>query len=234
MRRTRYIALAIIALLSVSCSKGDRYYGDILGGRSSFYDRNGRMYMMNIADNLVTDILDELELALDISRRGATSSSHFVLDGSLYTAGTTWSVKAEDDMLMGMTLHCSANDCWTMVYDGKYTFGDNNCYPTSVTLTARLLDNTADPSLTDESKGWRVSFEGERQERGGYGCSFGTPSGGEQQSIDYVNTRGDGAEGWDQIFGSIFLTVFKADQVVDAWCITFDGSPSQADYIRGL
>ena len=191
--------------------------------------------MMNIADNLVTDMLDELELALDISQRGATVSSHFVVNGSLTTVGTTWSVRAEDNSLKGMTIHCSDNNTWKIAYEGKYPFEQSNYYPTTTTLTVSLLDNTVDPTVPATSKGWRVAIKGERVERGGYCCSFETASTvGGQQFIDYLNTRGSFAQGWDFIVGELFMTVYKNQQVVDACCLSFEGSPSQATFIRGL
>lgn len=235
MKSTGLITLILLSFLSISCSKGDYYDEDIVGGRSTYYNSNGRKYMMNIADNLVTDILDELELALEISQRGATISSHFIVSGSLTTVGTTWSVKAEDNALKGMTIHCSDSNCWAIDYNGKYPFDQYNYYPTTISLSVLLLDNTLEPKLSSDSKGWRVSLQGSREERGGYCCSFETAlTGGEQQFIDYVNTRGSLANGWDYILGNLFMTVYKDQQIVDACCLSFEGSPSQATFIRGL
>ena len=234
MKNTWLISLILLSFLSVSCTKGDEVSEDILGGRSTYYNSNGRKYMMNIADNLVTDILDELDLALEISRRGTMISSHFVVSGSLTTSGSTWSVKAGDNALNGMTIHCSSSNCWTIDYSGQYPFDESNYYPTTIALTVRPLDNTIDPELSKESQGWRVSLHGSREERNGYGCSFETATAGEQQFIDYVNTRGSKSSGWDYIFGNLFMTVYKDQQVVDACCLSFEGSPSQATFIRGL
>ena len=230
MKKLNMIVCALAALLSASCTMG--YYDDaddIVGGRTTYYNYKGRNYMMNISDNLVTDILDELELALDVSRRGAVSSSHFVMDGPLTDEGSTWIVKAEDNALNGMTLHCPAPDCWTMKYAGEYTFSAVNLYPTTISVSAVLLDSARDTTLIPESEGWRVSVQGEREERGGYRCSFETMA-----PMDYLNTRGAGAKGWDYLSGDLYMTVYKDGRVVDYCCLSFDGSPSHVTFIRGL
>jgi len=235
MGRTGIFTLTVIALLSASCTMGEFINQDIVGGRSTFYNKNGRVYMMHIADNLVTDFLDELELALDINQRGASNSSHFEIGGPLTSVGTTWSVRAGDSALSGMSMTCSAENCWTMAYEGKYAFEEFNYYPTRVTVTARRLDGSVDPSLSPGANGWRVSIEGEREEREGYGCTFDTPSvAGERQYIDYVNTRGEGAKGWDCVLGALYMAVYKDGKIVDYCCLSFEGSPSQATFIRGL
>ena len=74
----RYIAILTMALVAASCMRGDYLDApDIVGGRSVINNQEARTYMMYIADNLVTDVLDELELALNISERGVEKSAHF-------------------------------------------------------------------------------------------------------------------------------------------------------------
>ncbi len=230
MKRIGLLTLAIAALLAASCSFGD-FYDDIVGGRSSYYNANGRKYMMNIADNLVTDVLDELELALEIDRHGTPSSAHFEINGSLTTAGSAWRVKAQDDILCGMTLRCDASNSWTMTFKGEYVFEPYNYYPTEFTLTAQPIDSTTATDYPSGAEGWFVSIEGKREERGGYRCTFGTQA---PRRLAYINTRGPEARGWDQMAGNLYMTVYKENQVIDACCLAFEGSPSQATFIRGL
>jgi hypothetical protein len=225
-----YIFTVILSmvLLAAACSRGDYENApDIVGGHTVVNNLPGRKYMMSIADEMVTAALDELELGLSINERGAAErSSHFNVNGSLTTPGSTWTVKAEDSQMKGLSLHCTAADQWQLSFDGEFVLiYEENLYPTVFTL---MVDKykPEDPESADE--GWKVSLTGRREERGGYHCTFDTAS------ITYVNTRGAGAPGWNQVFGDLYMYVFKNDAQVDACCLSFEGSPSQATYIRGL
>ena len=243
----RYIVLLSMALMAVSCQRGDYMNEpDIVGGRNVVNSQEARKYMMYIADNLVTDVLDELELGLSISGRGVQQSAHFTIDKPLTTPGATWQVKAEDSQMKGMTLHCTAEDTWELEFEGDYVFGEENYvteendYPTKLSMKAvKYVPTGAD----DPAVGWEVSFSGERKEwndnkklksyvpKSTYSCTFGTSS---AATMRYLNTRGKGASGWNQVFGDLFMTVYKAGEQVDMCCLSFEGSPSQATYIRGL
>lgn len=224
-------------LVAASCMRGDYMNEpDILGGHNVANNQEARKYMMYIADNLVTDMLDELDLALSISERGMTQSAHFAIDKPLTTPGATWKVKAEDSQLNGMTLYCEADETWVLSFNGNYVFGlEENNYPTRVTMTAVRCAN-------ETSLGWDVMLYGSRQEwndekknqtrKSTYHCTFETPATG--ATLRYLNTRGVGAAGWNQVFGDLFMTVFKGNEQVDVCCLSFEGSPSQATFIRGL
>ena len=159
----RYIAILTMALVAVSCMRGDYLdEPDIVGGRSVINNQEARTYMMYIADNLVTDVLDELELALNISERGMEKSAHFTFDKRLTTVGATWTVKADDSHLNGLTLHCDAADTWSFTFSGDYVFGsEENEYPTTFSMKAvkYVPEDEADTTL-----GWVVSLSGERKE----------------------------------------------------------------------
>lgn len=222
-----------MALLFAACSKGEYYDKDIVGGRISYYNGNGRGYMMYIADNLVTDVLDELVMALGVNQMGTQTSSHFVMDGSLVEVGSTWSVKAGDNVFKGMTIRCYAADSWSISFDGDYAFG-TNYYPTRFTMKAVRMDSGKDSALPAGAEGWRVTLLGERDERGGYMCTFSTGATAGLPHLDYMNTRGTGASGWNWMAGDLSMSVYKDGDVVDVCCLSFEGSPSQATFVRGL
>lgn len=231
-----------MALAAVSCQRGEfNYEPPIVGGRSVENNQEANKYMMYIADNLVTDILDELELALSISERGVGNSAHFSIDKSLTTVGATWKVKAEDSQMKGLTLRCVKEKVWQLDFEGDYVFGnENNDFPTRISMTAaRYVPADAE----DLAIGWDVTLSGERKEwnddkkdrrpKSTYSCTFGTKSSG-GAVIRYLNTRGRGARGWDQMYGDLYMTVYKAGEQVDLCCLSFEGSPAQATFLRGL
>lgn len=220
----RYIILlTIAAMAAAACSKSKD--PDIVGGRSEDYNWGGRSYMMYIADNLTTDALDELELALQTEQRGTGMSSHYEMKGSLYEAGSVWRVATEASALPNLRIEGKGASSFHLSFDGDYNFGgDANRYPTRFTLEATLLhDGEGAPG------NWLLNLSGTRTEREGYSCSFETPSG-----IQYSNTLGLQSKGWNQIFGDLYMTVYKNKSTVDLSCLSFNGSPSQAKYTRGL
>ena len=95
----------------------------------------------------------------------------------------------------------------------------------------------------DTSLGWVVSLSGERKEwndnkkqkssapKSAYSCTFQTNTGA---SLRYLNTRGRGATGWNQMYGDLYMDVYKAGEKIDVCCLSFEGSPSQATFLRGL
>ena len=219
-----YILLLAIAAVAVSaCSKAES--ADILGGRSEDYNWGGRNYMMYIADNLTTDALDELELALQTEERGTGMSSHYEMKGSLKEAGSVWRVATEASTLPDLKIEGKGNSTYLLTFEGDYNFGgDSNRYLTRFTIEAKLmLDGQGAPG------NWNLTVSGNRTEREGYRCIFETPSG-----IQYSNTLGLQSKGWNQIFGDLYMTVYKNKSTVDLCCLSFNGSPSQAKYTRGL
>ena len=216
-----FILLAIAAMATLSCSKASE---DIVGGRSEEYNWGGRNYMMFIADNLTTDALDELELALQTEQRGTAMSSHFEMNGSLYKAGSSWRVATASTPLPDLKIEGKGDSTFLLTYDGKYAFGSECDYPTTFTIEAQLMrDGEGAPG------NWKLYLKGNRTEREGYRCIFETPTG-----IQYSNTLGLQSKGWNQVFGDLYMTVFKNQNTIDLCCLSFNGAPSQAKYTRGL
>ena len=237
----KILVMLSMALLAASCQRGEFTSSSeaVVGGRTDINNREAHNYMMYIADNLVTDLLDELELGLSISARGAETSAHFSFDKRLTTVGSTWKVKADDSHLNGLTLHCTAADSWTLDFTGDYVFGnEDNDYSTSISLKATRY---VPADEEDTTQGWEVTFSGERREwkdgkkqnsNASYSCTFRTGPG--PAPLRYLNTRGKGTAGWNQMFGDVYMDVYKAGEKIDVCCLSFEGSPFQATFIRGL
>ncbi len=237
----KILVMLSMVLLAASCQRGEFASSSeaVVGGRTAINNREAHNYMMYIADNLVTDLLDELELGLSISARGAETSAHFTFDKRLISVGSTWTVKAEDSHLNGLTIRCTAEDSWALDFTGDYVFGsEENDYPTSISLKA-VRYVPADEE--DPARGWEVTFSGERKEwkdakkqksDASYSCTF--RSGPGPAPLRYLNTRGSGAAGWNQLFGDVYMDVYKAGEKIDVCCLSFEGSPYQATFIRGL
>lgn len=217
-----FILLAIAAMATFSCSKASNE--DIVGGRSEDYNWGGRSYMMYIADNLTTDALDELEMALQTEERGSQMSSHFEMKGSILQAGSSWKVTAISSALPELRIDGLGNSNFHLSFEGDYAFGADCVYPTSFTIEAKLMRNGEGAPCN-----WELVIKGSRTEREGYSCSFQTPEG-----IQYNNTLGNESKGWNQIFGDLYMTVYKDKRTVDLSCLSFNGAPSQAKYTRGL
>ena len=223
MKKISLFSIAIIVLFASACTKGDWLGDDYVGGRSAFYNSDGKSYMMNIADNIVTDALDELELALLVDNIGSQSGGHFITSGSIRTEGSKWTVKADDSMLNGMTITCNGENSWKMQFDGKYAFTSDTNYPTVFDINAVQIEG-----------GWRITLGGSRTERGGYSCEFNTGSGTDVDYIDYLNIYGGDFKGWNFMKGELYMIVRKGDAVVDACCLVFSGNPGSSTYHRGL
>lgn len=228
MKKQILFTLAIVVLLP-SCVKGNYVSkDDVVGGRN--YDNGGRNYMMSIADNLITGILDEVELAMGIEEHGSGSSVHFSTTGSFTQPGSAWTVQAQDSELLGLKLLCSGHNKWTANFKGDFAFEGGKRYPTTISLELTQIEQE-EPF----QKGWVVSLDGEREERDGYNCSFYTqrkvtPA---LAHLQYLNTRGPSASGWDKVYGDLYMIVYKYDEVIDFCILSFEGSPSQATFLRG-
>lgn len=226
MKLFRYI-LPLVAVAAISaCSKGDIYDDSTVGGRTDYYNRNGRSYMMGCADNLITDALDQLEMALEVNARGGSVSSHFNMNGDITSNGTVWTVTEYGSRLEGMKIKKNSDLSWTLTFDGDYSI-DNETYPTRFTL--HVLQEAHN---TGYHYNWKVNIvNGERIEREGYSCQVSTPvplqyqvGVGSQESI----------KGWNMMYGTLMMSVFKGDTLVDLCELVFNGVPYNAKYTRGL
>lgn len=223
MKKFCLILLTLTAL--TACSKGGYNDYDFLGGHISYTSSSaGRSYMMSIADGLMAGVLDELSLARETQQRGTATSSHFEIKGGLYTAGSTWTVYTESSQFKGLVIRCTGEKAWDITYEGDFQI-NGAYYPTAFSMTA---------SLTDDSI-WMVSLSGDRTERGGYTCQFETRAGVNPEPVmSFANTMSTKESGWNRIKGDLFLTVYKNKEVVDVSRLSFNGTPSQATYTRGL
>ena len=209
----RYLILCMLAAVAIlpSCMKGESMDdSDYVGGRETYYNRKAHNYMMAIADDLVAGSLDELELALEIDSRGSGRSAHFNIGGPLGTVGSTWTVKAEDSVFKGLSIRCSGEEAWTLEFSGDFALvSEENLFPTVLSVHASRF---RDPE--SEGEGWAVVLDGSRTERLEYRCSFDSPS------LVYLNTRGAGTTGWNQMFGDLNMSVFKGADEIDACCLS--------------
>ena len=221
------LILILAALAAVSCYRGDYVGGSdpIVGGHSSEGNYKLRTYMMSIADNLIAGILDEFELATSINGKNMSRSSHFDISGALNEVGSVWTVRADDSKFKGLSIRCDdADGKWTVSFKGNFPLVKNeNFFPTNIVVTVKKHETTS-----EKSTGWETTISGSREERGGYTCTF------ESESLTYVNTRGIGTQGWDQMFGDLYMEVFKSSDSIDYCCLTFNGSPGKSTLIRGL
>ncbi|MBP3203591.1 MAG: hypothetical protein J6M31_08335 [Bacteroidales bacterium] len=223
MKKFGLILLTLTAL--AACSKGRYEDYDTLGGHTYITGGSvGRSYMMSIADDLMAGVLDEMVLARETQKSGATASSHFKINGNFNAPGSEWSVYSETSLFKGLTIRCAEENFWGISYEGDFPIY-GVFYPTTFTMTATL----------EESGAWKLFLNGAREERGGYHCTFETRAGQNSDSrMVFQNTLGTGVSGWNRIKGDLFLTVYKNKEVVDVSRLSFNGTPSQATYTRGL
>ena len=214
--------MAVLAL--ASCTK--KYNSpneDIVGSSSYSQNYPARQYLMAIADNLVTDALEEIESAFWIEGLGAGSSVHFdVKEGSILTENVTWTVTGRDRDLKGMTLKNIGSDTWELTYTGPYALRGES-YPVSFILKAKR-----GTLVKNNHYNWAVTLNGNRTEREGYACSFKTSA-----TVLYTCDN-ENISGWDKLEGSYLLTVLKDNQSIDLWIMDFSGSPSKAEFRMGL
>ena len=214
--------MAVLAL--ASCTK--TYNGineDIVGSSSYSQSYPARQYLMAIADNLVTDALEEIETAFWIEGLGAGGSVHFnVKEGSILTENVTWTVTGRDLDLNGMTIKNIGSDTWELTYTGPYAL-QGESYPVSFILKAKR-----GTLVKNNHYNWAVTLNGNRTEREGYACSFKTSA-----TVLYTCSS-ENTTGWNKLEGSYLLTVLKDNQSIDLWIMDFNGSPSKAEFRMGL
>ena len=222
----KYILALAAVVAAVSCQKSSYHDPDTVGGRLPENESYGKTYMMGIADNLVTDALDELEWALEINASDRNVSSHFAISGNLETPGTTWTVSDPSSVLTGMKLKAVELAAWDLEFDGQYTVRGSTYYPTRFTLHAIRGEATS----IEHHFNWTVTLEGSRTERGGYSCVVNTPKALMYNQADLSQSIG----GWNKLYGTLRMIVYKNKELVDISELRFNGSVLQAKYERGL
>ena len=119
----------------------------------------------------------------------------------------------------GMKIEKADENLWHLDYEGLFAF-DNKSYQTGFTMTATRLNEK-------KHADWDVTIQGSRTEREGYRCTFESLGAITYQAL-YTDT------GWDLLYGRLSMLVFNKDGKKDGCLLTFDGAPSQAQFVRGL
>jgi hypothetical protein len=119
----------------------------------------------------------------------------------------------------GMKIVQAQENVWHLNFKGPFAF-DGNSYETVFTMSATKLNGK-------KHADWDVIITGTRTEREGYSCSF--------ESLGAITYRAAGTEsGWDLLYGRLSMIVYNKDGKKDGCMLHFDGSPSQAQFVRGL
>lgn len=225
----KYLIIAATALLAASaCTKGYEAVDDGVGGRTNANNRDARSYMMSVADNLVTDALDELEMGLLVQDNGRGTSGHFdISGGSLLANGVAWTVIADDSLLKGLTLKCTGASTWTLTYTGDYSLLGER-YPVDFTLVA-----AQGTLIKGHHYNWNVTLAGDRTEREGYRCKFST-DGLVKYQVAMEQDVPANYPGWNKVDGSFLMEIYKETKLVDVWQLDFAGYPSDAQFTRSL
>lgn len=220
-----YIAICLLAALA-ACSKESYYSEDAVGGRTERNQSYGKTYMMGIADNLVTDALDEMERAIEMNAEGRSVSSHFAMAGDIEQTGTVWTVTDQTSIMYGLQMKNVSAGVWELSFEGDYAVSYGDSYPTRFTIMATRKEET---SIAFHYC-WAVTLEGSRTERGSYSCQVTTP-----KMMNYGQTSLEqSVGGWNQLYGTIRMAVYKGKDLVDVSELRFNGNVSNAKYERGL
>ena len=220
----KYILILAAALSLAACTKGS--YDDYVGGHNQFYMSEGGTYMMRIADYMVTDALDEIELALSMNDAVAAigKSTRYLITGpqDLTEQGSTWKVISDASNLFGLEIINKGADTWQLLFNGNYKFWEEE-YPTSFTM--ELV--RGDAGARKGHYNWTATYSGTRTEQEPYSCKF--------YSINSMEYKYIGSQaGWNEVYGKLSMEVIKDRQVIDICLLTFNGSPSNAQFVRGL
>lgn len=205
-------------LLAASCQKAE----DAFGGHMDESDNPVREYMITLADDLVAASLEELEIALQTDPLSPSAQAFYIIEGNLDTPGSTWTIRRECP-LKGLVIRCGqTNDGlpgWSMEFEGDFKLSGES-YPTRFSMWAHQGDETQSISSHID---WIVSeFSGERFEREGYACSFGTtsPLSFNAMPEDYL---------WYS-YGTLYMYVHKGKTLVDTAYLRLNGPRSSASF----
>lgn len=223
MKKFGYILAA--ALVAVACTKGN-YSENYVGGHNNYAFSEGGNYMMYIADNLVTDALDELELALSVNQtlKEMGKSTRYLITGpqDLEEVGSSWKVISNASHMLGMVMVNTAPDTWELTFSNDYSFADDS-YPT--TLVMQLVRGAQGQRSFHYN--WSAVYSGTRTEKAPYHCSFKSV-GAMEYSYSYNQA------GWDGVVGKLSMEVYKDKDIIDLCLLTFTGNPGNAQFVRGL
>lgn len=112
-------------------------------------------------------------------------------------------------------------DTWLLTYEGPFTI-DGCTYETRFSIVA-----TREDIMDGQHGDWNVTVTGTRVEKEGYSCKFDNVG-----SLTYLT---DGSRtGWNQIYGKLSMDVIKDKARIDTGLLVFNGTPSAAQFVRGL
>lgn len=215
------ILLALIALTAFSACSKQRT--DSVGDNTRRWTE-AQSYMMYIVDDLATDVLNAAEKALLVDSQEIPYSTQFKIEGAFDQTGSIWTVTAADSPLPGMTLTCMEPGKWRAAFKGNYAFGQD-VYPTEFTMT--LIKGNLH---FDYHYDWDITLIGNRTERKGYSCTFGT----EPNVVYGFSEAATGFHGWNRLNGKYSLVVYQEEQAIDIWLLTLKGPLANAEFMRQL
>lgn len=213
-----FSTIICVALIS-ACDKEDPQ--DAFGNTTT-PSNPVQAYMTNIVDELTTDNLKELELALKASLEGGLGKYFYETNNKDLTEdGSIWTVKREGNMTGLVIKKVSGIHAWELSYSGKYSFSGND-FETSSTITAEQVDPTA-----TSHQSWNVTIDGTRTEEEGYSCSFSSVD----APILFKTIPDTDSQVWNA-FGYLLMTVFKDGSQIDKVVMELAGGKSDSSIVR--
>lgn len=212
--KTRLFLLSLAAAtLCAACSKADP--DDAFGGYKEPSDRV-KDYMTFIADQLITQNLQELETALSASQDGGLGRYFYKTNGKVLTEdGAVWTVTREGSLYGLVISKVDGQKSWNLSFDGDFTFDYVDSYRTTYTLQA----TAADASVAAH-RSWDVSLNGERHEKEDFWCSFSSDG-----TISYPALSEDKL--WNA-YGYLLMTVFEGEKQIDKVVMQLKGGKSDS------
>lgn len=211
--KTKFFLLLLAAGLFTACAKDD--VNDAYGGHEESSDRVVD-YMNYIADNLVAQNLQELETALNSSKSDGLARYFYKTNGKDLTEdGAVWTVTREGALYGLVISKVDGQQCWSLSFDGDFTFDYNDSYRTRYTLRA----SAADASVAAH-RSWDVTLSGERHEADDYWCEFNSDG-----TIQYRSLSED--KYWNA-YGYLMMTVYDGKALIDKVVMQLKGGKSDS------
>ena len=206
------LCIATAGLLA-ACSKADP--DDAFGGHEESSDRV-KDYMTFIADQLVTQNLQELETALSTDQGGGLGRYFYKNNGKALTEdGAVWTVTREGALYGLVISKVDGQNSWNLSFDGDFTFDYVDTYRTRYTLLA----TAADASVAAH-RSWDITLDGERHEKDDYWCSFASDG-----AIQYRSLAEDKL--WNA-YGYLLMTVYDGKKQIDKVVMQLKGGKSDS------
>ena len=203
----------IAASLLLACTKDDT--SEAYGGHKQSFDQL-KLYMNYIADDLVTQNLQELETALNSGMNDGMARYFYKTNGKALTEdGAVWTVNRQGTLYGLVISKVNGQDSWSLSYDGDFTFDYNDSYRTTYTLQA----TAADASIAAH-RSWNVLLNGKRHETDGFWCGFYSDG-----PLLYQALLED--KYWNA-YGYLLMTVFEGEKQIDKVVMQLKGGKSDS------